>query len=253
MTRFKAMTRTRYLFAFLFICVAVGFVSSSGLRASASKKRINFSVKSLVPNLAIVNLQVHKNHVLLSLRNDYEKAITAFSLSSSGVITRNEMLDSEQVIAPGSTNIGEYELPSASGPESGITILAAVFEDGSAVGGDRFIQQILDARAGNYAQLARILPILDETYSALKKAYLKGEWQTISHRVSRLPECEKNRSFEFCAAFNDEKELALRKISQLEQARIEKGDEVVEQMMTHIKERYERRNIMLQRSLKQLQ
>jgi hypothetical protein len=228
-------------------------VVSGGLRANASKKKINFPVKSLAPYLTIVDLKVHKNYVVLSLRNDYKKTITAFSLSSSGVITRNEMLDTEYVIAPGTTTVGEYELPSTSQPENGITILAAVFDDGTTDGGQKFIQQILDARAGTQAQLARIFSIFEENYAVLKRSDLKDKWQTISLRIAQLPNCETNRSFEFCAAFNDEKEVALRKIKQLEQIQQEQGDEAVQQIMSHIKERYERKSLMLQQSLKQIQ
>lgn len=252
MSRIKAISRQPYLLVFLFVFMAVALVFYSGLRASASKKKINFQVKSLAQYLTIVDVQVQGNHVLLSLRNNYDKAITAFSVSSSGVITRNEMLDSEYVIAPGSIYKGEYELPQSSRPEDGIAVLAAVFEDGTTDGDHIFIQQILDARAGNQVQLARILSLLEETAITLKKVDSKEKWRTVRLRIAQLPDCEKNRSFEFCAAFNDERELALHEIRQLEQIRQEQSDEVAQQVMSRIKERYERRNILLQRSLKQV-
>lgn len=253
MSRIKAIFRQPHLLVFFFVFMAVALVFYSGLRASASKKKDNAQVKSLAPYLTVVDVQVHENHVLLSLRNDYDKTITAFSVSSSGVITRNEMLDSEHVIAPGSITKGEYELPSPSRPDKGLTILAAVFEDGTSDGGHIFIQQILDARAGKQSQLARILSILEETAITSKNIDSKEKWQTVRLRIAQLPDCEKNRSFEFCAAFKDEKELALHKIKQLEQVRQERGDEVAQQVMSSIKERYERKNSMIQRALEQVQ
>jgi hypothetical protein len=113
MNRIKAMAVKPYILVFLVVCMAVALSAFriGGLRAGTSKKQINFPVKSLVPKLTVVDVKVQHNLDFLSLRNDYDKTITAFSVSSSGVITRNEMLDSEEVIPPGITKVGEYEPP----------------------------------------------------------------------------------------------------------------------------------------------
>ena len=163
------------------------------------------------------------------------------------------MLGSEYVISPGSTNTGEYEWPSPSRPENGIAVMAAVFEDGTTDGDPEFVKQILDARAGKQAQLARILPILEEAFITLKEAGSNQKWQTIQLKIAQLPDCEKRKSFEFCAAFKDEKELALREVKQVEQIKKDRGDDVAQAMISHIKERYEESNIMLRLSLKQVQ
>jgi len=244
-------------YVLVFFAVSLVVVLSAfrigALSAGASKRQVDFPVKSLVPKLTVVNLKVHGEAVLLSVRNDYDKTITAFSVTSSGVTARNEMLGSDYVIAPQSTNTGEYGLPSASGPENGIAVMAAVFEDGTTDGDPEFVKQILDARAGKQAQLARILPILEEASITLKEAGSSQKWQTIQLRIAQLPDCEKRRSFEFCAALNDEKELALRKVKQVEQINRDRGDQVAEAIISHIRERYERSNIMLQLSLKPVQ
>lgn len=254
MKKIKLIAMKPYLLIFFCVCLVV-VLSSFKLgifKASAYKKKINFPVKSLLPNLTIVDVKVQGSIVLLSFRNDYSKTITAFSVSSSGVITRNEMLDSEYEIIPGSINTGEYELPLPSRPEKGMTLLAAVFEDGTTDGDPEFIRQILDARAGEQAQLTRILSLLEETSIPLKKVDTKEKWQTLRLKIAQLSDCEKGKSFEFCAAFNDEKELALRKVKQLEQIQKDRGDEVAQSVLAHIRERYERNNIMIQLSLKQV-
>lgn len=251
----KPIAARSYVLVFLAVSMVVilSAFRIGALSAGASKKQVDFPVKSLVPKLTVVNLRVHRDAVLLSVRNDYDKTITAFSVISSGVTTRNEMLGSDDVIAPGSTNTGEYELPSPSRPENGIAVMAAVFEDGTTDGDPEFVKQILDARAGKQAQLARIIPILEGASIALKEAGSSQKWQTLQLQIAQLPDCEKRKSFEFCAALNDEKELALRKVKQVEQIKRDRGDEVAQAIISHIRERYERSNIMLQLSLKQVQ
>jgi hypothetical protein len=238
-------------YVLVFFAVSLVVVLSAfrigALSAGASKKQVDFPVKSLVPKLTVVNLRVHRDAVVLSVRNDYDKTITAFSVTSSGVTARNEMLGSDYVIAPGSTNTGEYGLPSASGPENGIAVMAAVFEDGTTDGDPEFVKQILDARAGKQAQLARIIPILEGASIALKEAGSSQKWQTLQLQIAQLPDCEKRKSFEFCAALNDEKELALRKVKQLEQIKRDRGDEVAQAIISHIRERYERSNTHAER------
>jgi hypothetical protein len=245
-------TRKYYSLVFVAVCVVVG-LSAFRIRASragASERQVDFPVRSLVPKLTIVSVRVRHALVLLSLRNDYDKTITAFSVSSSGVITRNELIDTDEVIAPGSTITGPYELPSPLRTETGVTVRAALFEDGTAEGDRHFIKQIIDARAGNQAQLARILPILQHAFDTSKNVDLKQEWQTVKLGVAQLPEREEEKSFEFCAALHDEKELLLGKIKRLEQLQEERGDDVARQVLGDIKERLERKNVMLQRSLK---
>jgi hypothetical protein len=251
----KSIAARSYVLVFFAVSMVVVLSAFriGALSAGASKRQVDFPVISRVPKLTVVNLKVHGEAVLFSVRNDYDKTITAFSVTSSGVTTRNEMLGSDYVIAPRSTNTGEYELPSPSRPENGIAVMAAVFEDGTTDGDPEFVRQILDARAGKQAQLARILPILEEASITLKDAGSNEKWQTIQLRIAQLPDCEKRRSFEFCAALNDEKELALREVKQVEQIKKERGDEVAQAIISHIKERYERSNIMLQLSLKQVQ
>src|SRR5437868_15268596 len=101
MMRIKLIARKPYFLVFSCTCIFI-LLSSFKLgafRASGSKKQVNFPVISLVPNLAIVEAKVQKDGVLLSLRNDSNKAITAFSWSSSEVIYNSEMIGSDSILA----------------------------------------------------------------------------------------------------------------------------------------------------------
>lgn len=122
------------------------------------------AVRSFVPNLKVVDTHVQNGAVRLSLRNDYNKIITTFVVSSSRIITRSELIDTDQVMAPGATETMLYELPSSPLPEYATTLLAVVFDDGTTDGNPTFINQVLDARAGTKAQIDRILPQFDPRY-----------------------------------------------------------------------------------------
>jgi hypothetical protein len=240
----------------LFCVCLVVFLSSfklGGFRASTSKRQVDFPVKSLVPDFKIVRVEVQGNVVRLSLRNDYDKAITAFSVSSSNIITRKELVASHRVIAPGATETDRYELPSLSEPNKGLIVLAAVFDDGTTAGEFKYINQILDARAGTQAQVNRILPILEDALPTRKNAGIPPQWQTLKLRIEQLPESEEGKSFEFQAALHDAKEIAIAKIKEIEDAQQNTGESRAQQILAFIVEEYKRRNAQIQGSLNQRQ
>ncbi|HST22232.1 MAG TPA: hypothetical protein VLR90_14000 [Blastocatellia bacterium] len=248
----KSIVLKPYLLIWLCFCLGLFFLflRFEPFKANASKKQVSFAVKNLVPELTVIQTEVQGDMVLLSLRNDSKKSITAFSVSSSNIITRNELLDTDKIIAPGDINIGAYELPLTSSPKNGLTVLAVVFDDGTTSGDPEFIRQIIDARAGEQAQMTRMSPILQEALVSLKNVNPEQKWKTLKLRIAQLPNCEDGKSFEYCAALHDAKELLLDKIMQLEQIQQERGDDIAQQVMTHIKERYKRKSILLQHSLK---
>jgi len=252
MKKIKAIALKPYVLIWLGACLGLFFLflRLEPFKANASKKQISFAVKNLVPELTITQTEVQSDLVLLSLRNDSKKSITAFSVSSSNIVTRTELLGTDKVIAPGNTNTQLYELPLLSKPESGLTVLAAIFDDGTTSGDPEFIRQIADTRAGEQAQMTRVSPILQDALVTWKNVSPEQKWKTLKLRIEQLPNCENGKSFEFCAALHDEKELLLDKIMQLEQIQQERGDDIAQQVVTYIKERYERKNILLQHSLK---
>ena len=252
MKKIKAIALKPYVLIWLGVCLGLFFLflRLESFKANTSKKQVNFAIKNLVPELTVTQTEVQGDMVLLSLRNDSKKSITAFSVSSSNIVTRTELLDTDKVIVPGNTNTQLYELPLLSKPESGLTVLAAIFDNGTTSGDPEFIRQIVDARAGEQAQMTRMSPILQEALVTLKNVNPEQKWKALKLRIAQLPDCEDGKSFEYCAALNDEKELLLDKIMQLEQIQQERGDDVAQQVMIYIKERYERKNILLQNSLK---
>jgi len=194
---------------------------------------------SFVPNLIVVDAQIRNRAVSLTLRNDYNKTITAFAVSSSRIITRSELIDTDEVLAPGATVTKDYELPSSPSPEYATTLEAVVFDDGTAVGKAKNIKQILDARAGQRAQIARILPALQKALDDARTGDLRQQWPRIKSSISELPDQEVGESFEFNAALQDAKHFALIRIGEVEQIEHERGEDIARQRLAHIKERYE--------------
>ncbi len=221
---------------------------------SASRQSVAASVKSLVPKLTVVDAhvdaRVEYNAVSLSIRNDYDKIITAFAVSSSGVITRSELIDSDELFRPGVTKTKLYELPSSTLPQDGTIIQAALFEDGTSAGNPKIIKQIRDARAGNKAQTDRIVPILilDE-----RNGDLRQELEKRKSRISELPDQEDGRSFEFNAALQDAKHLAMMKVDELVQVEQRHGETAARRGLAHIKELYVVRSTKLKASLRSTQ
>jgi hypothetical protein len=255
MEKIRSIVMKPYLLIFFSGCVLLALSSFKlgVFKASASKKQVDFPVISLVPNLSIVEVKVKAQDVLLTLRNDSNKVITAISLSSSGVNYRSEMIGTDQVIAPGTLDTELCGLPSPTSQEKGITILAVVYEDGTSDGDAKFVRQIFDARAGTQAQLARILPLFRDVLATPKSMRLMQKREAMKLKLEQLPEEEQGKSFEFRMGLHDAKELAIDKLKQLEQIEQEKGEYAARQVLPHIVDRYEKRNLSILNSLKQAQ
>jgi hypothetical protein len=250
MKKLKNRAIKPYVFTGFFICLLLilGSFKTGVLKGSIAKKQSNFPIQSRVPNLTIVDTSINDDTVLVTLRNDSSKTITAYSASSDGPIYRNELLDTTSVILPGTMFTDGYGPPRSN--HKGIFILAVVYEDGTTEGVPKFINQILDARAGKQAQLQRILPIFEDGLVDAKNATFKQKWQTNALKIQNLPNRETGKSFEYNAALEDEKNLALIKVQQFEQIEQQEGEAKAREELIYIKEDYERKNQTLRNLLK---
>lgn len=252
MNRIKRMAANPYLLLFVFVSILVALPTLRIVfsRPNAPRQSI-VPVKSLVPRLSVVSAEAQRDSVRLTLRNDYDKTITAFAVSSSNIITRTELIDTDEVMVPGETRSKFYERPPSPSPEYAITIQAALFEDETSEGNATIIKQFTDARLGEHFQTARILRTLPNKLSPSGKG-LK-QWQGIRLRIAELPESEAGQSFEFNAALQNAKNLAMGKIDELEQLQKQRGSDVAQRRLTHMKERYEARSVKLRGASKQNQ
>src|SRR5262249_49542127 len=143
------------LFIFLFI-VMIGSIRSNIFRANTSaintsKKQTDFSISSFVPDLTVIESSIQDDHVFLTVRNDSSRSITAYSISSGNVTYTSDNLGTSNVISPGS--IFTKGIVKSTPNIKGVFVETAIYEDGSAGGKEKYIKQLLDARAGKQAQL----------------------------------------------------------------------------------------------------
>jgi hypothetical protein len=133
----------------------------------------------------------------LSLRNGYDKNVTAYVVSANGLISLVDFLysdaEDERKIAPGgvySRNLSFVESPDtpdlATQQNLGIKILAVMFDDKTGDGDPELIARILDMRMGSKIQSARILQILKETLNSSRTTD-DTLFDTLRARMSALP------------------------------------------------------------------
>jgi hypothetical protein len=237
---------------FVFLFVILTSFKLGAFNPPSYKKKLDFSVISLVPNLVIVDVKEKESLVFLLLRNDSNKSITAISLSSSNVNYRVEMIDTTDIVAPGAFYTMHCGVPSPTSLEKGIKVLAVVYEDGSSDGVPEFIRQIFDVRRGTQAQLAHIMPLFRNALLTSKTERFMQKRETVRLSLEQLSEEAANKSDEFRVGLHDEKEIAINKLNQLERIENEKGEDVARKALEYIVNDYEKRSLEILNSLKHI-
>jgi hypothetical protein len=233
---------------FLFVCLSS--IKFDAVKGNASKniQQIKFKMESRAPSLSIVDPSIEDNAVSLSLKNNYHRKLTAFSVISNGVTTRHE-LEEDDALLPGETITRFFEIPES--PTKGLLVVAAVYEDGAFEGTDKYVKQILDARAGRQAQLERLIPILQNMLANTKNKELYQSIQNLKISIEKLPEQEEGKSFEFNSALRGTKELALIRMKRYEEQEQSEGEDSVLKVLTLYKSSCEKKNLMLKNASKQ--
>lgn len=163
----------------------------------------------------VVDMQVRGNQLQLSLRNNYSKNITAYTISVGNVRAEEDFIYSNRVIAPGEVYTVNTPI-SSSDPST--SILAVVFEDGTSDGEASVAAAIRDRRQGEKAQLTRILPLIENALR-LSDSELPRALSELPSRISSLPAiASAGRSREFRSGLRNGSEDALRTIQRISQA-----------------------------------
>ena len=239
-----------FTFTSLFIVGAFLFISTmpsqsfSRIPNQNSSGERQITVRNFTENLRVVNLQVAQDgrHVILTIKNNHGKAITAFTLGQGRSHSTTELIGTGNVIVPGAERVEEYLLSQT--PEPVITIQAVVFDDKSAEGNPEFIKKITEARLGEKTQLTLIIPLLESILNA-PDAQLGRVLETNQSRILQLPDLEVSGSFEFRSALKNTKGLILHHLEQLKQTLQEDGADRFRQWLIILKERYQRKSSIL--------
>jgi hypothetical protein len=227
-----------YLFTGFFICLllVLGSFKVGVLKGSAAKKQANVQVQSRVSKVTVVDSTITNEMVYMTFRNDSQKTITAIVVGTSGSTVSTEFLNTPEVIASGETFVTQFGLPNNT--TKVVYFLAAVYDDGTGEGIPEYVKQTQDTRAGKQAQLERILPIFEDSLAA-QSSNAEEEWQKNIRKLHNLPEREEGKSFDYNAALQNAKNLALMQAGEYEQVKEKDGTDEARKMLAHLKETYE--------------
>jgi hypothetical protein len=184
----------------------------SNLRAEDIK------VETSAPGLTIVSLMVRNNSLLVSLRNDYHKSITGYKIWNGVGTGYTEYLtgSEESVLQPG--EVREEIYPVQVGLEqSGFKLLAVIFDDGSAEGNPKYVEEIRDYRAGMKMQRRHALQLLESIGSG-GTASLSEVLEAVKSKISVLSNDEEQklpRHIKF--GIDDERDRLLRQIGMIQE------------------------------------
>lgn len=116
--------------------------------------------------------------IQLSLRNGYQRKITAYVVSANRLISIIDFLYSEGEdkpgIAPGAVHTRPVCVPKAIDPDIAakegrqISVQAVVFDDGTGDGDPEFIAEILNSRHGSKIQLTHIIDVMKKILTSGK-------------------------------------------------------------------------------------
>src|SRR5215471_5767179 len=144
------------------------------LRAWESLNISNIPFKSKAPDFHLVSIErtPHGAALLLTMRNDYAKGITAYNIATGSPSRSVDSLlhdaltaANDFTIAPGSTSEVIVDFNDPDLEINGITLGAVAFDDGSFEGETASIREIRQFRQGQLIQLERTLALLGKPSS----------------------------------------------------------------------------------------
>lgn len=160
----------------------------------------------------VAKAEVNNGRVRLTLKNNYNKTIAAYAISTGGGSHNLRELGSEELITPGSTRYHELRVRS----EANITILAVVFEDRTSDGDPTAAKEINDYRLGKKIQYDRIVPILNRVLSA-RENEMQLALSEAQSGVQALSSGSAKKPHFIIAGLRDAKEAILMDIEELKQ------------------------------------
>jgi hypothetical protein len=234
------------------IIFIVGVYFSSGIKSFNKAQQSGIPKPITINNrthaLEVVKIESKENTLHLSLKNNYNKAITAYAISPGDYYVSTELIGTDEVIPPGAMRIAKYNLPdtvdSSSNPQNqqiAITILAVVFDDKTGDGDPKMLRMIRDARKGEREEIIRFLPILESLLNA-EDNLLAQVIESGKDSIRQLPNRHQQaRSFEVRAAAKDARDLVLYRLEEIEAVRSDQGNGTFRERLIKLKAHYEKK------------
>ncbi|MEW6209911.1 MAG: hypothetical protein AB1631_16215 [Acidobacteriota bacterium] len=206
-------------------------------------------MRNFTRNFKVVDLKKEKGRVRLKLRNDYDKAITAFSFSPTGPSRYSIEPDFfPEMIAPGQTHEEVFRLPDDSGPERIIIIGAVIFDDETGDGDKGRIARMKDYRLGKRLAATHILPHLQNILNGRdEQLMMRLQGAKLAIRYLPIP-AQVQPSSHVEAGFKTAVEHILMNLDEIE-ADKQKGteDSFLRHRLDRIKERERRKSLVANR------
>lgn len=183
-----------------------------------------------------VKVESNGERVRLTLKNNYNKTITAYAISTGDNRLSLHEFGFEDLLTPGSTRNHDVRLPS----EGNITVLAVVFEDRTSDGDARAAKEINDYRLGKKTQYNRIVPLLNKVLAA-RDNEMESALEQAQAEIYRLSSDSAEKSHFIIAGLSDAKESILMDIKELKQQLGQPEDtNIVRDRIVRIKRSFQR-------------
>ncbi len=188
----------------LLLAAETRFKKVSNASASSLPQDRQVIVKSLARDLQVVEFKQTGKSVNIVLKNNYNKNITAYAISSYDAVNKREgvqhrmdfiFADDLKIrhMSPGSTRVFEGDV---AGP---VTIRAVVFEDKTSDGDQNFVKEIFDRRRGVKVQMERFHQYLKKMAQTLNQDVLnemrKPKMELGFRRFKLEPEISRLKDF----------------------------------------------------------
>jgi hypothetical protein len=171
MNKQTTLLRKKLLFLLIPVLVGVAYLGSTVLSSPAKKGQSIVKVRNQTKSCEVLSAEKHQNHIKMILKNNNDKAITAFLISSRtspedvfSVKVEFAYSESDFSITPGSTyekvfgidsDLNAQETPS-------LVLSAVIFDDKSSEGDLQFVQEIEDERLAEKIEFMRTITLLDK-------------------------------------------------------------------------------------------
>jgi len=180
----------------------------------------------------VVKVEINSGRVRLTLKNNYNKTITAYAISAGNNSHSLHELASENLLTPGNTRDQDLRLP-AGRNEGDITVLAVVFEDRTSDGDATAAKEINDYILGKSTQYDRIIPLLEKVLAA-RDNKMQSALEKAQAAIYTLPSDSAGKSHFIIAGLRDAKESILMDLEEFKQLGQTEGANILRERITRI-------------------